>query len=357
MNIGIIVNPTDKKQTGIGYYGTNLLRNLKKTKTKDNKYILLKNLGSTVPKRIILGSLKLPRIVRNQSLDIVHDLTQAPPFLFDTKSKKVVTVHDLTRKIFPEFHSTTGNFVNKITLKSNFKKADKIIADSNNTKKDLIQHFQIKPQKITVIYGAANKNFKPIKNRKILNKVEKKYYLPQQFILYVGTLEPRKNIVRLLKAYASVSEKIKINLVIAGKKGWKYTEIFETYHKLKLNDKVIFTGYLERQDLPAIYNLAKLFVYPSLYEGFGLPPLEAMACGCPVITSNTSSLPEVVGSAGIMINPYSVDGLTNTIKQILINKDLRKILTKKGLKQAKKFSWEKAARETLKVYEKLMNKS
>lgn len=243
----------------------------------------------------------------------------------------------------------------KFLFPRTLKTADRIIAVSNSTKRDLINYFNIPEEKIKVILEAADEKFKLL-NKEEINEVKQKYNLNFPFILYVGTLEARKNIPTLIKAFYKIKKKnIEHKLVIAGKKGWKYKEIFETIDKLDLQNDVVFTGYVSDEDLPALYNAADLFVYPSIYEGFGLPPLEAMACGTPVITSNTSSLPEVVGDAGIMVDPCDVDGLTQTMCDVLTNDGLREDMIKKGLERAKMFTWEKCARETLKVYEEVYN--
>jgi glycosyltransferase involved in cell wall biosynthesis len=206
------------------------------------------------------------------------------------------------------------------------------------------------------VYEAAQNNFKRIQVHKILNSIKQKYHLPDRFILFVGTLEPRKNIIRLLEAYARIKDKLPHKLVIAGTKGWLYQPIFEAVKRLSLRNNVIFLGYVDDGNLPALYNLADLFVYPSIYEGFGLPVLEAMACGIPVITSNVSSLPEVAGDAAVLVDPYNVKELAGAMKHVLTNASLRKQVINKGFQQAKNFSWKKCARETLKVYEEVYDK-
>jgi glycosyltransferase involved in cell wall biosynthesis len=225
-----------------------------------------------------------------------------------------------------------------------------IISISHHTKYDMLKHFKIPEDKIKVIHLAANECYKPLKEDEIY-KINEKYSLNHPYILYVGGLEPKKNIPTLLKAFYKLKKHdVNHKLVITGEKRWNYKSIFETIDKLNLQKEVIFTGYIPDEDLPALYNAADLFVYPSLYEGFGLPPLEAMACGTPVITSNTSSLPEVVGDAGIMVNPYDIDELTNKMYKVLTNEGLTEELSKKGLERAKLFSWKKCAEETLNTY-------
>ena len=368
MRVGIIANSLNPPRTGIGNVVYNVLDNIPK---KYGKNIYLINYEENelfnemnyinIPnpfKKIFKGFLwcqLLPMKNELKFLDIIHNPSQTMATALKFKQKYIFTVCDITPILHPETHRTTGVLTHKYIFPKTIKSADKIISISHHTKQDLIKYFKITEDKIKVIHLAANENYKPLNEKEIIN-IKQKYNLNYSFILYVGTLEPRKNIPTLLKAlYKLKKQGIKHKLVITGKKGWKYKSIFETIDKLNLQKDVIFTGYVPDEDLPALYNAADLFVYPSLYEGFGLPPLEAMACGTPVITSNTSSLPEVVGDAGIMVNPYDVDELANKIYEVLTNDGLREELSKKGLERAKLFSWKKCAEEHLKVYEEVYN--
>jgi len=217
------------------------------------------------------------------------------------------------------------------------------IATSQNTKKDLIDRFNISPEKIEVIYEGVSDRFKPGKQKK------------QNFVLAVSTLEPRKNFVRIIQSYINLREKFSAaeDLIIVGKKGWHFKEILNIPPEYESH--IDFTGYVSENKLIELYQTAKIFVYPSLYEGFGLPVLEAMACGCPVITSNVSSLPEVAGDAAILVDPYNTDALTDAMHKVLTNENLRERLAVMGLERAKKFSWERCARETLNVFNTLGN--
>lgn len=369
MRIGIITDFIAVNQGGIGAYTHNLASSLNKI-DKENKYyliyhtpvnidiyknnekILVKSFslpkGSGLIWRFISAPLKLKFI---KELDLVHDPYGIGPLSFKMPFKKVITIHDLTPILFSNTFNSTTVLLHKLLLPRTLRTADKIITDSNSTKKDLINYFKIPEGKIRVILLAADEKFKPLNNKEI-REAKQKYSLNFPFILYVGTLEPRKNIPSLIKAFYKLKKKnLQYKLVIAGKKGWKYKEIFETIDKLNLQNDVVFTGYVSDEGLPALYNAADLFVYPSIYEGFGLPPLEAMACGTPVITSNTSSLPEVVGDAGIMVDPYDVDGLADAMHEVLADGGLRANMIKKGLERAKMFSWEQCAKETLEVYD------
>ena len=372
MRIGIISDRLNRSLTGIGNYVYNLVSELSKIDNgniylinceENNLFpelhkIIIKNPFKIFPKKsFYFWHLYLNYYLKRRKLylDIIHSPENASLFVKLRNQKKIITVHDIIPLYFPNTYTKITVFRYKLLLSKTLKTSDKIITISYNTKQDIIKHFKIPEDKIKVIYLAANEKFKPL-NKNEISKIKQKYNLNYPFILYVGTLEPRKNIPTLLKAFYKLKKLgIKHKLVITGKKGWKYKHIFETIEKLNLQKDVIFTGYVPDEDLPALYNAADLFVYPSLYEGFGLPPLEAMACGTPVITSNTSSLPEVVGDAGIMVNPYSVDELANKMYEVLTNDGLREELSKKGLERSKLFSWKKCAEEHLKVYEEVYN--
>jgi glycosyltransferase involved in cell wall biosynthesis len=216
--------------------------------------------------------------------------------------------------------------------------------------------FGIPPEKVEVVYLGICENFRPLPEGEV-EAFRKKRGLPERFILFVGTIEPRKNLTRLIEAFSLLSPLSPLPfpfsplpLVIVGAKGWLYEEVFAKVEELGLEREVIFPGYIPWGELPLWYNAATIFVYPSLYEGFGLPPLEAMACGTPVIASNASSLPEVVGDAGILVSPGDVDGLAEAMKLLLSDETLREDLSRRGLRRAKGFSWEKTAEKTVQVY-------
>lgn len=263
------------------------------------------------------------------------------------KCKKVITFHDLSFEHHPEFFSWRKRLWQKFLMdaKGEVQKADKIIAVSESTKSDLIDFYKIESDKIKVIYSGVGEQFRPINNN---NNIREKYNLPKRFILYFGTIEPRKNIIGLIKAFELLKDK-DCQLVIAGAKGWLYQDIFKAVNESKKRKDIIFTGFVEESDKPYLYNLSELFVYPSFFEGFGFPPLEAMACGIPTIVSTNSSLPEVVGKAALMVDVANIDELAWSMEIALSDKELRKRLIEDGLKQAKKFSWHKCAQETLKL--------
>lgn len=267
-----------------------------------------------------------------------------------------MTVYDISFLHYPEHH-TEANRIHclKGTLEG-ARRADCIIAISEHTKKDLIDHLNAPDDKIVVTPLAARREFHPRPETEVRAYVSKHWGLDTPYLLSVGTLEPRKNIRCLINAFCSLPEEISDNyqLAIAGGKGWLSSDIHQSVVEMGAESKVRFLGYVPEPDLPWLYCGATCFVYPSLYEGFGLPPLEAMASGIPVITSNTSSLPEVVGDAGLLVDPRSQEGLRSAIIKVLSAADLRREMSENGLKRAARFSWEKTALETLKVYERVL---
>jgi len=368
MKIGIIADSIHELKTGLGTYAYNLIKGL--SRFRKHEYIIIHSKRGGMPNSIPCDDLivPIPKIlfgkeirkmcilpfkIRKLNLDILHETYHFGHFLFSPCKIRITTVFDLSPLIFPGTHLYSRVLMHKILFPFTIRNSEKILTISKSTKQDLIKYLNIPEKKITVTYLATDEKYRLL-NQKEISKIRRKYSIDFPFILYVGTLEPRKNIPSLIRAFYQLKKKTsRHKLIIAGKKGWKSEDIFETIEKLNLQKDIIFTGYVPDEDLPALYNAADLFVYPSLYEGFGLPPLEAMACGTPVITSNTSSFPEVVGDAGIMIDPYDVDGLTKAMYEVLTNDGLREDMIKKGLKQTKKFSWEKCAKETLEVYQEV----
>jgi glycosyltransferase involved in cell wall biosynthesis len=257
------------------------------------------------------------------------------------------------------------------------RKSDLIVAISESTKRDLIDFYDINPGRVKVIYPGIDEKFQPIdKSDSRLSEVVNKYGLSDNFILYFGTIEPRKNILGTIKAFEEIKrEKLgklldvdwqgfegvvrgqkdilfdfsKLKLVIAGTKGWLYKEVFEEVKNSEFKDDILFVGFVDEDDKPYLYNLAKVFIYPSFFEGFGLPPLEAMACGVPTIVSNKSSLSEVVGNSAIMIDPQNIDEMALAIKEILENKELNIFLKNKGIERTKQFNWDNTVKEVLKL--------
>lgn len=273
-----------------------------------------------------------------------------PPLLKRTRG--ITTVHDLAFRRHPEWHTREIVEAHLRKMEKTVKYGDLIICPSEFTKKELLHFYpQILEEKITVIPEGVDEKFRIINDKRKIDKVLKKYKIKKPYILYVGAIEPRKNLIRLIKAYFLLintkSLFVNVKLVIAGRMGWKNKKIFFTVKNLELEGKVIFTGFVEDEDLPYLYNGAKVFVYPSLYEGFGLPVLEAQACGCPVVASDIESLREIGGSCVIYVNPNKVEDIKDGIAGTLNN---RQRLLKKG-RNRKKFSWRRAADKFLTIFQ------
>lgn len=279
------------------------------------------------------------------------DIFFQPHFLPAVLSKgirRVITFHDLSFERYPEFFSLHQKVWHKrINPRKQAEQADKIIAISESTKSDLVGLYGIAPNKIKVIYSGVNfpKNIADFEKKSCAAK----YNLPADFILFLGTLEPRKNIFGIIKAFEILknNQRPDLKLVIAGGRGWLCHDLFEYTGASKYKDDIIFLGHVLNREKEILYSLAKVFVFPSFFEGFGFPPLEAMACGTPVVTSNVSSLPEVVGSGAITINPYHIDELAGAIKALLEDNNLSNMMIEKGKERARQFSWQKCAEETL----------
>ncbi|AIE74134.1 MULTISPECIES: glycosyltransferase family 1 protein [unclassified Synechocystis] len=292
-----------------------------------------------------------------QDFSLYHS-TYFPLPLLPQQTTRLLTIYDLIPQIFPDFVTPKVLKRGLEILDSVDITKDWIICISEHTKQDFCQYTGMNPERVFVTPLAASDNFYPVTDSPLIAQTQKKYHIPPEpYLLSLCTLEPRKNLKFLLQSYAQLLEQdqtIAINLVLVGVSGWKNNDIFQTIqnHPL-LKKRVIVTGYIPDQDLSAIYSGALAFVYPSLYEGFGLPPLEAMQCGTPVITSNTSSLPEVVGDAGIMIDPNDQDQLSQAMLNLINSSTLRYELSQKGLIRAKQFNWEKCAAQTVEIYHQI----
>lgn len=271
-------------------------------------------------------------------------------------ARSVFTLHDTAYLHFPQYHLLQNRLYLTLMMPRFIQRADAVICISEATRRDAVQFYNVPIEKLYVIYEGVEPRFAPIADSQILQSLRAKYNLPARFILYVSTIEPRKNLTTLLKAYAVLHQsQPEIGLVIAGGKGWLYESFFAELRALGLERLVQLTGYVPDQDLPALLNCAEAFAYPSVFEGFGLPPLEAMACGTPVIVSNASSLPEVVGDAGLLLPPTDAQAWVEALRRVLNDSALRAELRAHGLHRAQQFTWEKAARETLKVYDGVMS--
>jgi glycosyltransferase involved in cell wall biosynthesis len=273
--------------------------------------------------------------------------------------RSVVTVHDLGYHYYPEAHTFFQNAYLRWSTWHNARAATRILADSEATRQDLMCYYRIPQEKTVVVYPGRDETLAPVSDPALLAAVRTRYSVADPYLLYVGTLHPRKNLVRLVQAFSRLRTRdstvhaptSKLQLVIAGKKGWLYNEILIQLRRLNLVDRVVLTGYVPDVDLPALLSGALAFVFPSLHEGFGLPVLEAMACGTPVVCSNTSSLPEVAGDAALLVDPLDTEALSEALSLIVADEGLRCDLVERGFRQAQRFSWRRCAQEVMQVLE------
>jgi glycosyltransferase involved in cell wall biosynthesis len=302
---------------------------------------------------LLRSSVLLPVGAILDDIDLFHGLDQSGIPLFFKTRKSVVTIHDVIPLVLPWAFTRRHRWVLSAALARVRRQADVVIVPSAAAADDVGRYLRIDRRRITVIPMGCDARFHPGVNAARMLQLRRRYALPERYVLFVGTLEPRKNITLLLQAFSRLlAERPQddVRLVVAGGKGWGDRDPVATAEALNLRPRVIFTGFIEDDDLPDLYRGAQMFVYPSLYEGFGLPVVEAMACGTPVITSNRASLPEVAGDAALLIDPTRPDDLAAAMSALMSGGALHEELRWKGLARAKEFTWEAVARKTLEVY-------
>ncbi len=296
--------------------------------------------------------LTLVRELRRRPVDVLHVQYTAPPF---APCPVVATIHDLSFEHLPETFKRRSRAQMRLTIRHTARKAAHIIAPSAHTRADIISTYAVAPERISVIPLAAAAHFTPAAAAEIV-RVRARYGIAADYILAVGSLQPRKNLTRLVRAYAALRTTrphAKLpKLVLVGKRAWLYGETLRTIATCGFAPDIILTGYVPEADLPALYTGALCFVYPSYFEGFGLPPLEAMQCGAPVIAGNRTSLPEVVGDAGLLVDPFDEHAFTSALARLLDDAPLRAALRAKGLARAARWRWHDTARQTLAVYQR-----
>jgi len=353
------------RSAGINWYIYHLLRNL--PRADDLAYTVFTSeprARETLPRlslapsrlpthqplaRIFWEQFVLPFEIRRTKLDLLHALAFAGPRALALPW--VVTVYDLSFIRYPQSFNTANRLYLTWATRDAVRRANRVIAISASTKRDLVAMFGVAENKIDVVYCGTDPMFSPEANPHLAAPV-----MPEKMILYVGTLEPRKNVAPLIRAFARVKRELRAphKLVLIGARGWKHTDVDVAIAQENLRDEIILPGYVPSEDLPAWYRAADLFVYPSRYEGFGGPALEAMACGTPVVTSNASALPEVVGDAALQIAPDDLDALTDAMMRSLTDPGLREQMRARGLVQAARFTWTRAGRGTAAIYRSVL---
>jgi glycosyltransferase involved in cell wall biosynthesis len=316
-----------------------------------------------------IRNLRFPRLWTHVRLSI-EMLLHAPDLLFVPAHvipivhprRSIVTVHDLGYLYFPEAHPPRQRWYLDRSTRWNVRSAAHVMADSATTKRDLISKYNAKPDRITVAYPGLDPSIKRITNQNEIDRVKAKYKITGDYLLYLGTLQPRKNLSRLITAFAQVQSNFQsptsnLQLVLAGKAGWYAQPLFDQVRDHQPSTRVLFPGYIDAADKSALLSGATAFVFPSLYEGFGFPVLEAMQCGVPVLCSNTSSLPEIAGEAALLIDPLSVESIADGLTRITNDETLRRKLIEAGYVQAKKFSWQACANVVLNVFDRVLNET
>ncbi len=374
LRIGLICYGLDRPLTGIGRYTVEFARALAALDEPLELHLLtagkpgpLAGLPGArqvalpgcrlLPALLTLGSAMLPFIAKQHQLDILHDPTGVTPFAFGTaKARGVVTVHDVFPWSCPGYNSLLDNLIYRYWLPKALPiGGHTVLTVSRQSRKDIEHFLHVDSSKLHVIPYGIGPQFKQLSHDTYQDRIQSRFSLTSPYVLFVGALTERKNIGRALQAFAQISPDFpSLHFVIAGPRSWKQTPVAKIIDDLKITEKIILTGPLTDIDLPALYNGAELFIFPSLYEGFGFPPLEAMACGVPVITSNVSSLPEVTGDAAILVDPHDTQAIAGAMRRALLDSALREQMKMRGLAQAAGFTWRRTAQETLVVYRKVL---
>lgn len=368
IRIGFDATPLLGPRSGVGSYTSRLLEAMLRT-NPEWEYLLYSNrpLGPLEPelaqarpvvsrlpsKRLIWMQSLLPALIQRSQPDLCHfpnamaPLWQPQPF--------VLTIHDASLFLYSHYHPRMRLLSIRLTLPLLARRAAAVICVSHHARAELVRILKLDPEKVYVVYEAAPAGYRPVADPHELERLRRKYRLPERFLLHVGTLEPRKNLPRLVRALHQIRQRgCDISLVLVGAQGWHLNGLGQEIEHLGLQDAVRFTGYVPGEDLPGLYSLATLFVFPSLYEGFGLPPIEAMACGAPVLSSDRGSLPEICDGAAYMVDPEDEQALADGLLALLGDAEWRAELSRRGQARARAFSWEKAARETALVYRRVL---
>lgn len=357
---------------GIGTYAEELVGNLIKI-DEENRYTVFipreisdffpfyaKNLKKRVvayPHYSYSEQLLYPGVLAAAQLDLIHYTNFNSP-VFYTRSKSVVTIHDLTLWFYPgrRAENWLRRWAYRHVIRKSCENATRVIAVSQHTKKDIVKYLKIDPNKVDVVYEGVPSRYRPIKDSKKIEAIKTKYNISRPFFLYVGQWRPHKNLVRMLRAFALLRHRYNVDyqLVLVGKADADAPEVKTTIKKLGIQEAVIITGYVADGDLPYFYSEAEAFIFPSLYEGFGIPPLEAMASGTPVLSSSASVMPEVLGDAALFFDPTNIEDMAQAMHKLVTTYRTKRELREKGFRQVKKYSYTKMAQQTLAVYKKVL---
>jgi len=365
MKIGIMLRHYEQHEGGVKIYTQNLIPRLLSKDTANQYLLIYKNpalvgtyagypnvteIALSTPTRLLWDQVGIPRIAKTHKLDLVFNPKFTAPVF--TRARTVFVSHGSERYLIPDKMPRFSRWSSDQLIRQYCRSADAVICVSEIVRKDLIAFTGLPARKAVVIHnGFDDQHFRVIQDPERLDKVKKKYALPERFMFWAGQIDPRKNIARLLTAFDKIRHDIPHHLVLAGMKGWKGEDELRPVQELGLQDRVHLPGWLSHDDLPLLYNLADLFVFPSLYEGFGIPLIEAMACGCPILTADRGSPSEVTGDAALLVDPFDVDAMAQGMRTLLTDPSARMDLRAKGLERARAFSWDHCAEQVLRLLE------
>ncbi|HTR81637.1 MAG TPA: glycosyltransferase family 1 protein [Bacteroidota bacterium] len=394
MNIAIDGRTIAQRKTGVGMYAERLVQALLQCDPRNQYHLFLIEpndhiAAPNLTKHMIVGyerallnryweNFILPKEIRRHKIDIFFDPAYALPFFIrfgralsgiplpasfryffnaHRKVKYVVTIHDVISRVYPEHFTPKMKMWQRFFLWNAQRSADRVIADSQSTRNDILRFYPSYKDRISVIYPDLSDSFHIVSDRTALASVRSRYSLPEKFILYVGTIEPRKNIQAVAAAYRDLPPEIqsRYELVIGGNIGWYAEKILDEIKSYNLENRVHLIGYVDDAHIPALFSMASVFVFPSLYEGFGYPPLEAMACGVPVVSSDRSSLPEAVGDAAVLVDPTNIQQISDAMRKIISDEKLAEDLRRKGLARSALFTRNSCAEEVLKIFNELVH--
>lgn len=365
MKIGVMLRHLNELG-GVVVYTKNILENLLEL-DKENEYVFFYNSHSMLgtyskyknvreivinkKNKFLWDQVFIPLAVKSQKIDIIFNPKLSIPLF--APAKKIFTMHGLEQFALPTIFKWYDDIYFHLMMPLFCRRADAIIVMTEIGKNDLIKYLKAKKSKIEVISESYHKRYKIIEDSEALMEIKRKYNLPEKFVFFVGGLTPLKNFSNIIKAFNLLIKKVDIKLIVAGFKRWKFEKDLELINKLKLNNEIITLGFVPDDDLPYIYNLARCFIFPSLYEGFGIPVLEAQACRCPVVTTKTGATPEVCNGTAILVNPYDYKEIAQAMYDALTKEDLRQKLIEAGLENVRRFDWLKTANQTLELFKKV----
>lgn len=367
MRIAVMLRHYEQQEGGVKVYTKRILP-LLFTLGREHQYILIyqnpkllgtysqypnvEEVANGLPGTVTWDQLAVPWIARRKRADLIFNPKFTVPLL--TKAKTVFVLHGSEWFVIPEHFRGYDQWYFKRAVPVYCRSSDAFIAVSNAVKDDVVKYIGVEPSKVAPIHNGFDPTaFKPVRDPAALEAVRTKYNLPQRFILWAGQIESRKNISRLLQAFAKIKNDVPHHLVLAGAQRWSTHSELAIMQQLGLADRISMPGWIEHTDLPAVYCLADQFAFPSLYEGFGIPLLEAMACGCPIVTANTCAPPEVCDGAARLVDPLNVDDIANVMREVLLDREAQARMAARGLQRVKDFSWEKCATEILALFKRL----